>query len=190
MSTNTSNGFTLLEMLFSLAIVGILMAGVANANFGSSRESTLADRLMTDVMSALSMTRSYAIDEAMTVTFCRSVSGRQCGGAWDDGAIIFTDFNEDRRLNGDDRLIFRLQSHDVAGRLSFNSFQNRQYLQINSRGFTKYQNGNFTFCAADGDPTKHRQIILSLTGRTRFARDEDGDGVVENSQGNPLKCKN
>lgn len=134
------------------------------------------------------MARSYAIDEAMTVTFCRSISGLQCGGAWDDGAIIFTDFNEDRTLNGDDRLIFRLQSHDVEGQLSFNSFQNRQYLQINSRGFTKYQNGNFTFCAADGDPTKHRQIILSLTGRTRFARDEDGDGVVENSQGNPLNC--
>jgi len=31
-------------------------------------------------------------------------------------------------------------------------------------------------------------VIVSFTGRTRYARDEDGDGIVENSQGKPLTC--
>jgi len=56
------------------------------------------------------------------------------------------------------------------------------------RGTTNYQNGNFTWCPANGDPLMIRQVVVSLTGRTRFAKDSDGDGVVENSQGKEVEC--
>lgn len=183
------SGFSLIESLICLVVLVVLIMGVANPSFSSNRERVLAQELMSDIMSGLSMTRSHAIAEAVTVTFCRSRDGQKCLGNWNEGAIIFTDHNEDHVLNGQDRLIFRLPAHAANGKLSFNSFQNRQYLQIDSRGFTKHQNGNFTFCSADADPAKHLQIILSLSGRTRYARDKDGDGLLENSQGKPLKCK-
>lgn len=189
MSTNTSNGFTMLEMLFSLAIVGVLIAGVANPSFSHTRDKVDVDALMAEYMNSIAMARSHAINENITVTLCRSANGTHCGGSWNEGAILFTDLNENHILDGGDRLISRLAPHLLGGRLNFNSFQNRQYLQIDSRGFTKYQNGNFTFCANDGDATKSRQLIVSVSGRTRYARDSDGDGIVENSRGNPLVCR-
>ena len=91
-------------------------------------------------------------------------------------------------MDGADRLLYRLQHQELAGSLSFNSFGNRQYLQFDGRGVTLFQNGNFTFCPDNGDTTLIRQLILSLTGRTRMALDTDGDGVVENSQGKPVTC--
>lgn len=56
------------------------------------------------------------------------------------------------------------------------------------RGTTNYQNGNFSFCPSNKNPALARQIIVSATGRTRYARDLDGDGIVENSKGQPLHC--
>jgi Tfp pilus assembly protein FimT len=122
------------------------------------------------------------------VTLCRSNDGQHCQGQWHEGSILFTDANADRRLNGEDRLLYRTQPLPLRGRLSFNAFRNRQYLQMTPQGITAYQNGNFTWCPANGDPLLIRQLILSFSGRTRMARDEDGDGVVENSQGKPVTC--
>ncbi|MDX1490107.1 MAG: GspH/FimT family pseudopilin [Pseudohongiellaceae bacterium] len=182
-------GVSLIELLITLFIMSILIMGTLSSGFGQSRKELAADDLMGEIMSALSMSRNTAIDEAITVTFCRSRDGTQCKGSWNEGAIIFTDLNEDHKLDPEDRLLFRLQPHNADGTLSFNSFQNRQYLQFNSRGFTKYQNGNFTFCASNKDPREHRQIILSLSGRTRYAQDSNGDGIREGSNGKPIKCK-
>lgn len=48
----SNRGVSLLEFLICISVLAILVSGVANANFGLSRERTIADSLMTDVMSA------------------------------------------------------------------------------------------------------------------------------------------
>lgn len=181
-------GLSLIEMLVTMSIVAFLALG-GLPDFSEWRERKEIDALMHEMISAIDMARSHAIAENVVVTFCRSNDGRKCQGKWHEGSILFTDFNGDRALNGRDRLLFRLEPMKPLGTLEFRSFQNRQFLQLNPRGFTNYQNGNFTFCPADKDPRLARQIIVSLSGRTRFARDRDGDGVREDSQGKPLYCK-
>lgn len=185
----TATGLSLIELLIVLGLIAFFTVKAATPGFANWRERRTADALMQELIGAIDMARAFAIAENVMVTFCRSNDGVHCQGGWADGSIIFTDFNADREINGADRLVFRLEPMQLAGTLKFNSFQNRQYLQMTSRGFTNYQNGNFTFCPASKDPRLARQIIVSMTGRTRFARDRDGDGVVEDSQGKALVCK-
>jgi type IV fimbrial biogenesis protein FimT len=183
-----ATGLSLIEMLVVMSIIAFLTLG-ALPDFSDWRQRKETEGLMRELIGAIDMARSYAVSENVMVTLCRSDDGRTCQGKWSDGSILFTDFNADRVLNDNDRLLFRLDPMKPAGTLEFKSFQNRQFLQMNSRGFTNYQNGNFTFCPANKDPRQARQIIVSLSGRTRFARDKDGDGIVEDSQGQPLYCK-
>ncbi|MDY6983521.1 MAG: GspH/FimT family pseudopilin [Pseudomonadota bacterium] len=180
-------GFTLIELLVCMAIVAFL-ALQASPGIAEWRARKAADGLIRELLSAVAMARAHAIAGNVTVTFCRSADGSSCGGNWRDGSILFRDANADRIVNDDDRVLFRLTLLPVDGTLEFRSFQNRQYLQIDSRGFTLYQNGNFTYCPANGDARLARQLIISLSGRTRLARDTDGDGIVEDSQGRALSC--
>jgi type IV fimbrial biogenesis protein FimT len=181
-------GMSLIEMLVVMSIIAFLALG-AMPDFSGWRQRKEIDGLMRELIGAIDMARAHAVAENVMVTFCRSNDGRNCQGKWSDGSILFTDFNADRVLSGNDRLLFRLEPMKPAGTLEFKSFQNRQFLQMNSRGFTNYQNGNFMFCPASKDARMARQIIISLSGRTRFARDKDGDGIAEDSQGKPLFCK-
>jgi len=82
-------------------------------------------------------------------------------------------------MNGDDRLLYRLQPLMIPGSLKFRSFGNKQYLQMTPFGMTNYQNGNFTYCPENGDANLARQVIISFTGRTRYARDKDGESLRE-----------
>lgn len=182
------SGISLFELVIALAILCVLMTNMYLPGFARNRETKSIESTMTDIVSAISLARQAAVSESQLVTFCRSNDGMHCQGSWHEGSIVFTDKNGDRIINGTDRLLYRLPRADMAGDLKYRSFQNRQYLQLTPRGITNYQNGNFTFCPPNGDTTLARQVIVSMTGRTRYARDEDGDGIVENSQGKAVEC--
>ena len=55
-------------------------------------------------------------------------------------------------------------------------------------GFTRDQNGNFTWCPGNGDVRLARQLIVNAAGRLREALDSDGDGVREGANGRPIGC--
>jgi len=184
----STGGFSFIETLLVLAVLAFLLMHVSWPGLSRSRETRMVDAVMTDYMNSISLARQAAVSENTMVTFCRSNDGRHCQGKWHEGSIIFTDHNSDRVMNGDDRLLFRLEAIRPNGDLSFNSFRNRQYLQFTPRGITNYQNGNFTYCPDNGDMSLARQVIVNLTARARRAKDNDGDGIVENSQGKPLNC--
>jgi type IV fimbrial biogenesis protein FimT len=183
-----ARGFTLVEFVLVMGVFCILLINMPLPDFYRRRQQTEIEDLMLQIQNAIMMARMSAITENVMVTFCRSTDGARCQGSWNDGSIIFTDFNSDRVPNGADRLLFRLPAIKPAGSLSFNSFRNRQYLQMTPRGITNFQNGNFTFCPDSGDLTQAAQLILSFSGRTRMSRDSNGNGIVENSQGKDLDC--
>lgn len=187
----TGQGFTLIELLLVLGISTFLLLQFAQPAWQELRQRRQVELIMLELQQFIVMARSSAVSHNSMVTLCRSDDGRQCRGRWNDGSILFTDANADHILNEDDRLLFRLSSLPPAahGNLAFNAFRNRQYLQLTPQGSTNFQNGNFTWCPADGNLRLARQLIVSVSGRTRMARDSDGDGIVENSQGQPLDCR-
>ncbi|MDA0689676.1 MAG: GspH/FimT family pseudopilin [Proteobacteria bacterium] len=180
-------GFTLLELLFTLGILATLL-GLALPGFKELHRNTEMDIHARELAQLLQVARVAAITRNSLVTLCRSAAGDACAGQWQDGILVFADYDGDRRIDADDEVIRYHQFHGFEGEVRWRAFQNRQYLQITPQGFTRYQNGNFTLCPADRNPVFARQLIINRSARVRFAQDGDADGIREDSRGRPLRC--
>lgn len=180
------NGLSLLELLMVMAILAIL-AGAAAPGFQSTLDNREGELALRTLIAQLSLARTSAIERGSTVTICPSQDGVSCSGNWSHGSIVFADLNGNREI-GDDDLLIRSSLTGLRGTLRWRAFQNRQYLQIDPTGFMRHQSGNFTYCPADSDARLARQLVVNATGRTRLAVDSDGDGLRENSSGQPLRC--
>jgi type IV fimbrial biogenesis protein FimT len=90
-------GYTMMELLMSLAIVAIL-AAIAIPSFkyvtSSNRIATEVNGLLGDMLFA----RSEAVKEGQSVTVCSSSDGLNCSGSdnWQNGWIVFLDTNGDK----------------------------------------------------------------------------------------------
>jgi len=135
----------------------------------------------------ITVARTSALYLNQVVTLCRSNNQKKCQGKWQNGIILFTDDNKDRIVNNNDRILVTIDSFPEGDTIFWRAFQNKQYLQMTPRGYTRYQNGTFTYCPKEG--LKYaRAIILNATGRVRYTTDADGDGINEGANGKPLRC--
>jgi|TARA_Y100000310_G_scaffold268350_2_gene280907 type IV fimbrial biogenesis protein FimT len=180
-------GFTMIELLVTIAITGIIL-GFAFPSLVHIMERNHTAVSVNWLIGSIFYTRHAAIVKRTTVTLCPSLDGSMCGGKWHDGTIAFTDRNADARINGKDELLHRFASPTNGSTIKWRAFRNKQYLQMTQFGFTNYQNGNFVYCSEGRDPRYSRQIIINVQGRPRQARDRDGDGIVEDRRGRPLRC--
>ena len=182
---HTLRGYTLLELLTILAIIAIL-ASSAMPDLGKFVQAHAGQIFIHELARTLSMARTTAVTSGSIVTLCRSRDGLACNGTWDDGMLLFTDHNSDRIPNGNDLLL--QHSRGIEGSLRLRSFPNRQYVQFTPLGFTNKQNGSFTWCPPGQAAELAQQLIFSQSGRTRLARDANGDGLREGTNGGPLTC--
>jgi type IV fimbrial biogenesis protein FimT len=83
-------GFTLLELVTTVTVAGVLMAVAVPSFFNTSRNSHAAADA-NELVSAFSIARSEAIRQSARITVCRSSNGTSCSGTWSQGWIVFRD---------------------------------------------------------------------------------------------------
>lgn len=182
-------GHTLPEVLILLAVV-LLMFGIAAPDLQATLQRHAGEALVSELARTLNLARAAAVNSGSMVTLCRSTDGLTCSGDWLDGILVFTDANADRVINAEDSILRYTNAFQPVGVLRFRSFPNRQYLQFTQLGFTNNQNGNFTWCPATGEAASAQQLIFTQSGRSRFAKDKDGDGIREGADGQAISCGN
>ena len=182
-----NRGFTYLELFITLALLSLLTS-LAAPSLYSLIASKDGERALRSISELIMLARSEAAKTGQIATLCPSSSGNQCGGTWASGAMLFLDHNGDRKINQPDRILRVKFDLSRQGKVIWRAFGNRQYLQIDSRGFLRHQSGNFTYCDVNGDPRLAHQLVINSAGRLRLAQDSDGDGIRENSQDNALTC--
>ncbi len=182
-----NRGITTLELCITLALICIL-TGLAITPLRGFVASKEGDRALRSISELILIARSAAATNGRGVTICPSSTGLDCGGAWASGALVFLDRNFDREINQDDKLLRTKRDLTRHGNITWRAFGNRQYLQVDARGFIRHQSGNFSFCDASGNAQLARQLVVNSAGRMRVATDSDGDGIRENSRGKALSC--
>lgn len=85
-----SRGFSLLELMFTLTVAGILL-GIGVPGFVEIVRSNRTATNINELSSAFAIARSEAIRRSANVTVCRSTDGATCGAEWADGWIVFVD---------------------------------------------------------------------------------------------------
>lgn len=103
-STRNNLGFSLLELMVVVAIVGIGLA-IAVPNLTEFVRNARASNATNDLYAELSLVRTEAIKQKRPVSICASTDGLACSGDagdWGMGRIIFQDLDGDGLLENSD----------------------------------------------------------------------------------------
>lgn len=187
MKPKKMSGFSLVEALASLAIVSIL-TGSMIPSLSNLIERNRATTNINWIISAVNFTRHAAVVYRVTMTLCAPKQADRCGGNWHEGLIVFSDRNENARIDNADRIIARIQPASGNGSIKWRAFRNRQYLQMTQMGYTNFQNGNFVYCPEDRNQKFARQIVINIQGRSRLVHSKNDAGFPVDRYGKVLRC--
>lgn len=168
-------GFTIIELMVTLALVGVL-AGLAAP---SVRDMIATSRLKTHsgaIQGSLMMARSEAIKRKVRVVVCKSADQANCtaAGNWEQGWIVFVDTNDNAAVDTGEGILQKVEA--LSGAFILKADNNvADYVSYTSSGGPKVkasdalQTGTFTLCQTAGGSA--RQIEVFATGRLRFGKE-------------------
>ena len=158
-----NQGFTLLELMITLAIVAVLMT----IALPSMQDFIKNERLVTQLNSLLShlqYARSEAVTRHQQVVLCASDNGSTCTtGDWQDGWIMFADTDASGGVSGTDSILKVKDA--LEGDTTLSSTGGKRVI-YDDRGFSPNSNATFSLCDSRG-PTFGKSITISNTGRIR-----------------------
>ena len=186
MKTTKQQGFTLIDLLLALGIMAITF-GVAIPSFSDLVNRNRIESESAQLKTTLQLARKTAITEHKKVTVCPTLDENSCTKDWSDGYMAFIDLDEDRILDGDEKVLYQgdIRHDDIS--LRWKAFGRRSSLQWHETGITNHQNGSFEFCFRE-QPKLSRALIITKAGRIRKSKDKNNDGIHENSRGKNLSC--
>ena len=183
---HTENGFTLVELMATLAIGALLMT-VAAPGFKAMFSNNRITQQVNEFVFAINYGRSEAAKLNQRVVLCRSTNptvpvpscdtGAGNANNWGNGWILFADVNTNSTFEAGDILLRAGAASNSSVQIRTNNAANRN-LQINSNGSTN-EGGNIAIIAVcddrDGDndfdeqfgkqvqvqPSGHVQMVTS-----------------------------
>ncbi len=186
-SNNRLSGFTLLELLVGIAIIGII-ATIATPKLNSFMTQTRVDNEISELHRLLLSARNAAINTGKNVTLC-PLSNNVCGTDWQGELSVFT--NSENSLansnsyNSANEKIIKVKSKSKSGDdIQFN----QTIIVFSPTGRLVTGVGSqFTYCP-QGNATLARRVEVSLSGRIYSSSDSDNNGKDEDRNGIDVVC--
>ncbi len=163
-SVHRNSGFTLVEMIVVLSIIGIILV-IAIPSFSSFIQSNRLATTANEFVSSLNLARNEATTRGLTVTVCKSTDLTACVETdnWDQGWIVFTDSNANGNVDGTDTV---LRVHEaLSGNATFVGNEHvKNRISYSATGFP-VGTVNGTLVLTIGD--RSINVILNSTGRVK-----------------------
>lgn len=166
-----ARGFTLVEMLVTLAVAIIMVAWAAPSflvSIQNNRITTDTNGLIADI----SLMRSEAVKRATAVTLCSTTDGATCtGGQWASGRLLFADPNGDGAFTAGEDVLIRVRE-PMAGTdvITLTGFNNATFLQVTSAGMLPGAAGSLKICDTKRTGTYGNSVDIIATGRPHLTK--------------------
>lgn len=184
-------GFTIVEMLVALVVLGLLLA-VGAPSFVSIFQINNIAEASNRFVSSLTYARNTAISSNVSVVMCLANDDRDdCDndGQWEDGWIIWADLDNDNALDGNENILLDERGLPLGFslRATNNSFVNRiDYSPTGDATGDVANNAEiFRLCDPDGIEADARLIYLNAVGRAWVNRRSGFDPGVAGVPGCP-----
>jgi type IV fimbrial biogenesis protein FimT len=169
-----ANGFTLIELMVTIAIAAILMM-VAVPSFTSFQRNAELTSRMNSLLASINTVRSEAMKRGRDAVIL------PLAGNWDNGMIAFVDMNNNLTYeSGTDILIYK-NDDPKPSYLTISGdnapFASTPYIRFDAQGYSRPvapDLRNFTISIARNDVTgslvfsQTRRLKVSITGRPRI----------------------
>lgn len=182
-----SQGFTLIEILFVIAIFSVL-ASIATSALDTLQLKMEGRSAITLIASSLSDARNSAITRQTPVALCGSRNASVCDSLWQEGILVFLDVKGlGNPASANDILgFYRIETRKAS--IAWRGFGVGSIVRFDQMGRTSTSNGSFTYCPGNKDNHYARQVVINRGGRVRYSQDRNSDGIHEDSSGKALSC--
>ncbi|MGP9767972.1 GspH/FimT family pseudopilin [Halomonas sp. AOP13-D3-9] len=162
--TTPESGFTLLELLITLLLVGIIAAW-GLPSFQALGQRTAQSSAVNRLQSAFSLARNTAISQRRQITLCPANENlRACTHDW-SGELMIVLGDKTDSITEDDilRIVPRQQGTQVAYSRGWSR------IRYSPLGYTSGYNGSFAICSVTGaEDLQGKKLVLSQLGRLRI----------------------
>lgn len=97
-ATRPTHGFTLVELMVTLAVIAVL-ASIALPSFQGTIRLNRVSTENNEFIAALNLARSEAIKNRAIGELCASADGVNCGADWSLGWMVWADLNRDGNVD-------------------------------------------------------------------------------------------
>ncbi|TPD53897.1 MAG: prepilin-type N-terminal cleavage/methylation domain-containing protein [Thalassolituus maritimus] len=186
LTQDTVRGFTLLELLVVVAISGILL-GVGLPAMGALIERNQFEAEVSALHRAVALSRSMAVYRGEAVSLCPLDNLGNCSDQWSNSLSIFADTDRSGSLDENEVIIKVLPALSGDSSNLIRDFNRSSAVMFYPSGSAFGRNGTMKVCLRS-TPNLSATIIISGSGRIRMGKDQDDDGLVESSSGDPVDC--
>jgi type IV fimbrial biogenesis protein FimT len=184
-TSNTQHGFTLFEILIVLTIIAILMTLTTPSFYAYSAQSE-SKATIQKLSGLIRFVRNNAINHQRSTLLCPSKDGLKCGQNWQEGALVFEDYNNDKQLNSTEAILYFQSPFIESGSIRWTALHN--YLAFSGQGLSGSSAGSFIYCPEDKNPKYANALIVSFSGKIRRAVDNNHDGIRESGNAKNIVC--
>ena len=168
-----NSGVTLIEMMVSVILIGILLA--ITAPLGSLVETFRLDYFNQRLYSSSALARSEAIKRGVSVSLCRSEDGASCNNSdtnWSSGWLVFVNPNNNDSVDTGEDIIRIYNAVNQSLRVTWSAGNRLTFIP---RG-NPASSGHFTLCVSGRSGGTIKNVIVSGTGQIRKTT-ETGDCI-------------
>jgi len=177
-----SSGFTLVELLVGITILGIITA-LALPNFSSFIVSTRVDNEISELNRLILTARNIAVNGGNNVIICPITT--KCTTDWHKKISVFVDNNNDGDYDAADTIIKVKEPIQAGDKLQYD----KKSLTYTATGRLSgaVSSTPFSYCPKDHSD-KARGIVVSMSGRSYVTSDSDNDNKDEDRNNNEITC--